>query len=118
MRLGTVQRAAGPLALVASLSFSCTSREEKAVELVESIAEAFAESGDDDCDKLADRLDKIVERDKDALAALSESDSSKEARKRSAKFQKRIDVAFGTILERAPKCGAEPRVAKVLEKIL
>ena len=52
------------------------------------------------------------------LPALSESDSSKEARKRSAKFQKRIDVAFGTILESAPKCGSEPRVAKVLEKIL
>jgi hypothetical protein len=111
-------RLAGPLALIASLALSCTSREEKAVELVESIAEVFAANGDGDCDKLADRLDKIVERDKDALAALSESDSSKEARKRSAKFQKRIDVAFGTILEKAPKCGAEPRVAKVLEKIL
>jgi hypothetical protein len=106
------------VALFAALALSCTSREEKAVEVVESIADAFAQSGDGDCDKLADRLDKIVERDKDALAALSESDASKEARKRSAKFQKRIDVAFGTILEKAPKCGAEPRVAKVLEKIL
>ncbi len=88
------------------------------MELLEGIAEAFESHGESQCDALANRLDELVAADQEALAALAESDANKEARKRSAKYQTRIDRAFGTIVEHAPKCGAEPRVAKVLEKLM
>lgn len=113
-----MRRAAAPILALAVAISGCQSREEKAVELVESIADVFSQHGEGDCDVLADRLDALLKSNKDALAALAESDANQEARKRSAKYQSRIDKAFSKIVAKSKKCGAEPRVAATLAKIL
>jgi hypothetical protein len=104
--------------LAAFVLGACQSREEQAVELVERIAEVFEQHGDGDCDKLANRLDTILKENPQALAALAESDGSKEAQKRSAKYQARIDKAFRKIVDKAAKCGAEPRVSDAIARIM
>lgn len=95
----------------------CESREEKAVALVEQIAKVFSAHGDD-CDALAERLDRTLDGEDDALRALGESDATEGARKRIAPYRKRIDKAVGSIVDHAGKCGSDPRVAKVVEKLL
>ncbi len=75
-------------------------------------------NGDGDCNVLADKLDALLKSNKDALAALAESDANQAARKRSAKYQGRIDKAFTKIVSKSKKCGAEPRVAASLARIL
>jgi phage-related tail protein len=96
---------------------ACTPREEKAVEVVEAMADVFEKHGGGDCDKLADRLDALVRSRADDLDALAESDKSTESRERSAKYKKRIEAAVERIVANAGKCGAEPRVAAALKKI-
>lgn len=97
---------------------SCTSREEKAVELVEAVADVFEKHGDGDCDKLADKLDALVSARPDDWAALAESDKTADARAKSAKFKKRIGNAVDRIVQNAGKCGTNPRVTETLQKIL
>lgn len=97
---------------------SCTSREEKAVELVEGIADVFEKHGEGDCDKLADKLDALVSARPDDLDALAESDKTADSRAKTAKFKKRIGNAVDRIVKNAAKCGAQPRVQETLQKIL
>jgi hypothetical protein len=97
---------------------SCKAREEKAVELVEAMADVFEKHGDGDCGKLADKLDALVAERSDDLDALAESDKSAEGRAKTAKFKKRIGNAVDRIVQNAQKCGAEPRVAETLQKLL
>jgi hypothetical protein len=97
---------------------ACKAREERAVELVEAMADVFEKHGDGDCGKLADKLDALVDERSDDLDALAESDKNAEGRARTAKFKKRIGNAVDRIVEHAAKCGAEPRVAETLQKIL
>lgn len=85
--------------------------------LIEQISEAFARNGQN-CDALAKELDDLVAGNKDALDALAESDASKDARKRMAPFRKRIDSAVDVIVKNAAACGSDPRVSKVVEKLL
>jgi len=107
------------LCSLAAIALSaCQSREEQAVELVERVAEVFEQHGGGDCEKLANRLDTLLKENPEALAALAESDGSKEAQKRSARYQARIDKAFQKIVDKAAKCGAEPRVSDVIAKIM
>ena len=114
-----IPRWALPVCSLAAIALgACQSREEQAVELVEEIATVFDQHGDGDCDKLANRLDTILKDNAGALEALAESDGSKEARKRSAKYQARIDKAFLKIVDKASKCGAEPRVSEAIAKIM
>ncbi len=100
------------------LAGGCTSREERAVELVEAIADVFEKHGDGDCGKLADKLDTLVAERASDLEALAESDKTADGRAKSAKFKKRIGAAVDRIVANAAKCGAEPRVADTLQKIL
>ena len=95
----------------------CTSREEKAVLLIEEISGAFARHGTN-CDVLAKELDGLVAGNTDALDALAESDASKDARKRMGPYRKRIDAAVDVIVKNAATCGSDPRVTKVVEKLL
>jgi demethoxyubiquinone hydroxylase (CLK1/Coq7/Cat5 family) len=104
--------------VLACMALSCTSREEKAVELVEAIADVFEKHGEGDCDKLADKLDALVRERSEDLAALAESDKTADSRARSAKFKKRIGNAVDRIVQNAAKCGAQPRVQETLGKIL
>ncbi|NUP14237.1 MAG: hypothetical protein HOW73_50020 [Polyangiaceae bacterium] len=113
-----VTRLARLAPLSVALVLGCQSREEKAVELVESLATVFEKHGNGDCAVLADRLEGALVGKDDALAALAESDANKEARKRSAKYQQRIDAAFQKIVDNSRMCGKEPRVGAVLAKIL
>jgi hypothetical protein len=96
----------------------CTSREERAVEVVEALADVFEKHGEGDCGKLADKLDAVVQERASDLEALAESDKTAEGRAKSAKFKKRIGAAVDRIVAHAGKCGAEPRVADTLQKIL
>lgn len=108
-----------PLLLSATLVLaSCTSQEEKAVELVEAMADVFEKHGDGDCGKLADKLDALVAARAEDLDALAESDRNAEGRAKTAKFKKRIGAAVDRIVANAQKCGAEPRVAETVQKIL
>lgn len=107
----------GVVFVCAALS-SCTSREEKAVELVEAIADVFEKHGEGDCDKLADKLDALVSERSDDLEALAESDKTADSRAKTAKFKKRIGNAVDRIVQNAAKCGAQPRVQETLGKIL
>jgi hypothetical protein len=107
-----------PLAIALFVLASCTSREEKAVELVEAMADVFERHGDGDCGKLADKLDALVSERAEDLDALAESDKSADSRAKSAKFKKRIGAAVDRIVANAGKCGAEPRVAETLQKLL
>jgi hypothetical protein len=109
-----MHRAIAPVLLLVA---SCETREEKAVELVEQIAKAFSKHGED-CDTLAKELGRALDGEDDALRALTESDASEAARKRIAPYRKRIDTAVGTIVDHAAQCGSDPRVAKVVEKLL
>lgn len=95
----------------------CTSKEEKAVLLVESIADAFEKNGKD-CDALAARLDKLMKGDPEALAALVESDANPSAQKRLMPFRGRIDKAVDRIVGHAEACGGDARVAAVMEQVL
>lgn len=97
---------------------SCTSREEKAVELIEAIADVFEKHGEGDCDKLADKLDALVSARSEDLDALAESDKTADSRAKTAKFKKRIGNAVDRIVKNAAKCGAQPRVQETLQKIL
>lgn len=112
----TAARRAVCLGLALSLC-ACKSREEKAVELVEAIADAFGRHGKD-CDALAADLDKLVKRDPEALAALAESDANPAAQKRLMPYRSRIDKAVDRIVDSAATCGGDARVAAVVEQIL
>ncbi len=96
---------------------SPASREEKAVTLLERMADAFERHGDSDCDSLAAALDE-ASKDEDALLALSEVDRTDASRRRLAKLQKRIDAATTTIVDHAKKCGSDPRVSRALSVVL
>jgi hypothetical protein len=115
--LDTMRRMHRAIASAILLLGGCESREEKAVDLVEQIAEVFSTYGED-CDELAKRLDRTLDGEDDALRALGESDATEGGRKRIAPYRKRIDAAVGTIVDHAAKCGSDPRVAKVVEKLL
>lgn len=85
--------------------------------LIEEISAAFARNGSN-CDALAKDLDGLVGKNADALTALAESDASKDARKRMEPYRKRIDAAVDVIVKNAAACGSDPRVSKVVEKLL
>ncbi len=104
-------------ALLVPVLCGCTSREEKAVELVEGIADVFERHGAGDCGKLADKLDALVSERADDLDALAESDKSPESRAKSAKYKKRIGKAVDRIVANAAACGKEPRVAETLQRV-
>ena len=106
------------LSLAVLVLASCKTREEKAVELVEAMADVFEKHGDGDCGKLADKLDALVAERADDLDALADSDKSAEDRAKTAKYKKRIGTAVDRIVAHAQKCGAEPRVSETLQKIL
>jgi hypothetical protein len=95
-----------------------TSREEKAVLLLERMADAFEKYGDTDCEALATDLDRAIAKDGDALAALADSDRDDSARRKISKFQRRIDDATLRIVGHAKKCGSDPRVSRALAAVL
>ena len=97
---------------------ACTSREERAVELVETLADVFEKHGEGDCDKLADKLDAIVSARAEDWEALAQSDKTADGRAKSAKFKKRIGNAVDRIVSHAGKCGTHARVTETLGKIL
>jgi hypothetical protein len=118
-RSGTARHVVSAL-LVILFGPTCSSppsREEKAVALLERMADAFERHGDSDCDALAAALDD-ASTDEDALLALSEVDRTDASRRRLAKLQQRIDDATAKIVDHAKKCGADPRVSRALAAVL
>lgn len=93
----------------------CTSDEEKAVQLLEEMAE-LAEKNNDDCDGLAAKLASFRKSNKDRFALLRDSDKLKGTSKKRFEedYQARIGKAMDKMVSATTPCRNDPKIAEAM----
>jgi hypothetical protein len=114
LRTLTRFRTLAPFALFA-LPLGCASDEEKAVRLLEEMAE-ISEKNSSDCDVLAKKLATFRKENKSRFALLRDSDRLKgQSKKRfEQEYQARIGKAMDRMVDATTTCRNDPKIAEAM----
>lgn len=110
------------IATLALVSFAfgiqgCSSPEEKAVKLMEEMAN-IVDSNKEDCDKMGAALTTFVDANADTIKGMKDMKSSKdEEKKLEEKYGDRIKAATGKMMGGMMKCATNEKVAGAMKKM-
>ena len=96
---------------------ACSSPEEKGVKLMENMAE-IAAANKDDCDKMGEELNKLIDSNADLIKSLKDKKETDEEKKKfEEKYGERVKTAGKKMMEGAMKCAKNEKVGAAMKKM-
>ena len=96
---------------------ACSSPEEKAVKMMEEMAE-ITSANKDNCDKMGDELNKFMDANADTIKSLKDKKQSDDEKKKfEEKYGERVKTAGTKMMEGAMKCATNEKVGAAMKKM-